>query len=78
MKVPGLISQLELAEQNPPRSVENAAKSTLSLWIMARNSGKGPVCVREKSRKYILMEGHEKPFFFSSSLACDVRGEVFL
>lgn len=35
MKVPGLISQLELTEQNPSRFVENGAKSTLSLWIMA-------------------------------------------
>lgn len=33
-KVPGLISQLELTEQNPPpRSAGNGAKSTLSLWI---------------------------------------------
>lgn len=73
MKVPGLISQLELTEQNPPRSVENAAKSTLSLWITARNSGKGLVCMREKNRKYILMERHEKPFF-PSSLRCSWWG----
>lgn len=59
----------------PPRSVENGAKSTLSLWNTARNSGKGLVCVRERSRKYILMERHERPVF---PLAWNVLGEVFL
>lgn len=57
----------------PPRSVENGAKSTLSLWNTARNSGKGLVCMRERSRKYILMERHERPVF---PLAWNVLGEV--